>query len=97
MLPSSSLARLSRSMSHSSQDRQSPKQHRKIAAGTRDEYAPPYSPDLNLIERVWKLTRRKCLHNRYFPVLSEVVNSIEAQFAQWVRGNITLRRLCAIT
>ena len=61
------------------------------------DYLPPYSPDLNPIERVWKLTRRQCLHNRYFPVLSEVVNSVEAQFTQWVRGNITLRRLCAIT
>jgi len=53
------------------------------------DYLPPYSPDLNPIERVCKLTRRKCLHNRYFPVLSEVVNSVEAQFTQWVRGNIT--------
>ena len=61
------------------------------------DYLPPYSPELNPIERVWKLTRRQCLHNRYFPVLSEVVNSVEAQFALWVRGNVTLRRLCAIT
>jgi hypothetical protein len=30
-------------------------------------------------------------------VLSEVVHSVEAQFALWVRGNVTLRRLCAIT
>ena len=61
------------------------------------DYLPPYSPDLNPIERVWKLTRRQCLHNRYFPVLSEVVHSVEAQFALWERGNVTLRRLCAIT
>ena len=33
------------------------------------DYLPPYSPELNPIERVWKLTRRQCLHNRYFPVL----------------------------
>jgi len=61
------------------------------------DYLPPYSPDLNPIERVWKLTRRQCLHNRYFPLLSEVTDSVEAQFAQWASGNITLRRLCAIT
>jgi hypothetical protein len=60
------------------------------------DYLPPYSPDLNPIERAWKLTRRQCLHNRYFPVLNQVVVSVEAQFAQWLRGNITLRRLCAI-
>jgi hypothetical protein len=30
------------------------------------DFLPPYSPELNPIERVWKLTRRLCLHNRYF-------------------------------
>jgi transposase len=25
----------------------------------------PYSPNLNLIERVWKLTKKKCLTNKY--------------------------------
>jgi transposase len=60
------------------------------------DYLPPYSPDLNPIERVWKLTRRQCLHNRYFPLLSEIVDSVETQFKQWLRGNITLRRLCAL-
>jgi transposase len=63
----------------------------------RIDYLPPYSPDLNPIERVWKLTRRQCLHNRYFPMLSEIVDSVENQFNQWLRGNMTLRRLCAIT
>src|SRR5215469_6679270 len=28
------------------------------------DFLPPYSPELNPIERVWKLTRRLCLHNR---------------------------------
>src|SRR6266851_7857987 len=28
------------------------------------DFLPPYSPELNPIERVWKLTRRRCLHNR---------------------------------
>ncbi|MDR2056322.1 MAG: IS630 family transposase [Desulfovibrio sp.] len=28
------------------------------------EFMPPYSPELNPIERVWKLTRRKGIHNR---------------------------------
>ena len=33
------------------------------------EFLPPYSPELNPIERVWKLTRRLAIHNRYFPSL----------------------------
>jgi transposase len=28
-------------------------------------FLPPYSPNLNLIERVWKLTKKKCLTNQY--------------------------------
>ena len=61
------------------------------------DFLPPYSPDLNPIERVWKLTRRLCLHNRYFGFLDGVVNAVEEQFAEWTKPNETLRRLCAIT
>lgn len=60
-------------------------------------YLPPYSPDLNPCERVWKLTRRLCTHNRYFPVLADVTTAVTSQFLTWVRPNDTLRRLCAIT
>lgn len=28
-------------------------------------YLPPYSPNLNLIERVWKFIRKKCLNSVY--------------------------------
>jgi transposase len=61
------------------------------------DYLPPYSPDLNPIERVWKLTRRLCLHNRYFNQLEAVIDSVEAEFCQWTIHNETLRKLCAIT
>lgn len=61
------------------------------------DFLPPYSPDLNPIERVWKLTRRLCVHNRYFATLDEVSEAVEAQFAQWASPNDTLRRLCSVT
>ena len=60
------------------------------------DYLPPYSPDLNPIERVWKLTRRLCLHNRYFPTLDQVIAAVEALFVTWHGPNETLRRLCAL-
>ena len=60
-------------------------------------YLPPYSPDLNPCERVWKLTRRLCTHNRYFPELARLTTTVATQFAAWARPNDTLRRICAIT
>lgn len=59
-------------------------------------YLPPYSPDLNPIERVWKLTRRLCTHNRYFPELAELREVVGEQLRAWYRPNETLRRLCCI-
>jgi len=41
-------------------------------------YLPPYSPDLNPIERVWKLVRRLRLHDQYFAKLDEVIAAVEA-------------------
>jgi len=61
------------------------------------DFLPPYSPELNGIERVWKLTRRLCTHNRYFPVLEELVSTVSEQFDRWSKPNQILRRLCAIT
>lgn len=59
------------------------------------DFLPPYSPQLNPVERVWKLTRRLCLHNRYFPALTDIIEDVESQFQQWHPANSTLRRLCA--
>ena len=28
-------------------------------------YLPPYSPNLNLIERLWKFVKKKCLYAKY--------------------------------
>ena len=60
------------------------------------EFLPPYSPDLNPVERVWKLTRRLATHNRYFPELQDLINAVEYTFDGWTNGNDTLRKLCAI-
>jgi len=59
------------------------------------DFIPPYSPELNPIERVWKLTRRICTHNRYFPNLDELVETVSQQLDLWSEPNQTLQRLCA--
>jgi transposase len=61
------------------------------------DFLPPYSPELNPIERVWKLTRRLCVHNQFFGLLEEVINTVEKQFLVGANPNHTLRQLCAIT
>ncbi|MBK7938930.1 MAG: transposase [Lewinellaceae bacterium] len=30
-------------------------------------FLPPYSPNLNLIERLWKLLRKKCINTHFYP------------------------------
>ena len=68
--------------------------HRRKAL--RLDFLPPYSPELNHIERVWKLTRRICTHNQYFDVLDNLIEVVENQFLKWTKPNETLHRLCAI-
>lgn len=59
-------------------------------------YLPPYSPDLNVIERVWRLTRRVCTHNKYFDRLDDMAATLLGFFMAHAEPNDTLRTLCAI-
>lgn len=59
-------------------------------------YLPPYSPQLNTIERLWKLARRLATHNRYFATLEALIQAVSTQFRRWRRPNAVLRRLCCI-
>jgi transposase len=68
-------------------------EHRRVL---RLDFLPPYSPDLNVVERVWKLTRRLCTHNVYFETLQSLIDVVREQFAMWFQPNTQLRRLCAI-
>ena len=60
-------------------------------------FLPPYSPDLNPIERLWRLTRRFCTHNKYFDSLDELAATVFGFFSIHADPNDTLRQLCAIT
>jgi transposase len=60
-------------------------------------FLPPYSPDLNPIERVWKLTRRLCTHNRYFQELDDLLLAVKNQLQDWRKPNLILTKLCGIT
>jgi len=40
-------------------------------------FLPPYSPNLNLIERLWKFTKKQCLYNRYYETFHEFKAAID--------------------
>jgi transposase len=39
-------------------------------------YIPPYSPNLNLIERMWKFVKKKCLYAKYYEDFSQFSTAI---------------------
>lgn len=58
-------------------------------------FLPPYSPELNPIERLWRITRRRVTHNRYFADIETLRSALVNHFAQWESPNEGLRFLCA--
>jgi transposase len=52
---------------------------KQAAAKLRIEllYLPPYSPNLNLIERFWKFLKRKVARNRYYATFAEFRTAIQ--------------------
>jgi len=60
-------------------------------------FLPPYSPELNHIERVWKLLRRLCTHNQYFEQLEDLRQAVFSKIIEWASPNENLAQLCAIT
>ena len=49
-------------------------------------FLPPYSPDLNAQECVWRITRRKGIHNRYFESTDTLHQTVFRQFNRF-QGN----------
>lgn len=79
---------------------------RLVETEARPEYAdirksvvfiklPPYSPDLNPIEQVWRITRRENTHNVFFPSLSLLEEAVDSAFESWASPNEQLQRLCS--
>lgn len=43
-------------------------------------FLPPYSPELNAIEPVWKETRKDATHNRYFASMKGLTRAVQTRF-----------------
>lgn len=57
-------------------------------------FLPPYSPDLNPIEQVWRITRKKKTHNRFFRCLEVLKETVDGFFDGLSKPNEMLRSLC---
>ena len=56
---------------------------------------PPYSPDLNPIEQVWRITRREVTHNRYFSSKEVLESTLDEYYATLSEPNEKLASLCS--
>lgn len=59
------------------------------------EPLPPYSPNLNLIERFWKFFKRKVLYNHYYETFGEFRDACKTFFAELDAFAPRLRTLLA--
>ena len=55
-------------------------------------FLPPYSPNLNLIERLWKFTKKKCLYNKYYEsfnnfkeAINDCLNNVQTTFKEQIK------------
>ena len=70
-------------------------QVRQYLANSRIEliFLPTYSPNLNLIERLWKYFRKMVLYNRYYETFLEFEQRVLAFFVNIKEHEVALRRL----
>lgn len=45
-------------------------------------FLPPYSPNLNLIERLWRFVKKQCLYAKYYENFEQFKHALEACFAE---------------
>ena len=57
-------------------------------------FLPPYSPELNPIERVWRITRRERTHNHFFEKLQVLKTTLTEYFEKLKYPNDKFRTLC---
>ena len=69
-------------------------EYRDISSAITFLALPPYSPDLNPIEQVWRITRRENTHNVFFPSKNILEQTLDNAFLLWEKPNSQLKSLC---
>jgi len=59
-------------------------------------FLPPYSPELNPVERVWKNLRYRVTHNAFFENLESLENEVIEYLKDHAKPNNRLASLCCI-
>jgi len=59
-------------------------------------FLPPYSPELNPIERVWGNLKYLVTHNTYFENLEALENAVAEYLKDYFEPNNRLASLCCI-
>lgn len=54
-------------------------------------FLPPYSPELNAQEQVWRITKKQATHNRYFPTAKVLHDTIKRRFNRYQGNPAALR------
>lgn len=57
------------------------------------EFLPPYSPELNPVERLWKWIKKEVVHNKVFATLEQLIESVSNVYQKLSPEKFT--RLCA--
>ena len=59
-------------------------------------YLPPYCPNLNLIERLWKFFKRKVMKNQYYKTFEEFSYNLSLFFANYTEFMPELKSLLTL-
>ncbi len=59
-------------------------------------WLPPYSPELNPSENIWRQLRKEKTHNTFFGTLEMVHIAVDSFFFKYCTANDTMRSLCAL-
>lgn len=59
-------------------------------------YLPPYAPNLNLIERLWRFFKKKVMKNKYYKDYNEFENQVTSFFENFESYNAEISKLLTL-
>ncbi|MFX1296977.1 MAG: transposase [Promethearchaeota archaeon] len=60
-------------------------------------FLPPYSPNLNLIERFWKFIYKKITYNTFFSTFQKFIDALQRFFNKFKFPLMEITSLCRIS